>query len=110
VNGKKGKLRVCPDRECGYRKNVSMQTNARCPNCHKKLEMRGEGDKRAFFCACGHREKLSDFEKRRTESGATKNDVKNYLASQDRQNKSIGNSALAEGLAKWKELHRDEDG
>ena len=64
VNGKKGKLRVCPDRECGYRKNVSMQTNARCPNCHKKLEMRGEGDKRTFYCICGHREKLSDFEKR----------------------------------------------
>ena len=105
VNGKKGKLLVCPDRECGYRKNVSMQTNARCPNCHKKLEMRGDGDKRAFFCACGHREKLSDFEKRRAESGATKSDVKNYLASQDRQGGSTGNSALAEGLARWKELN-----
>ena len=108
VKGKKGKMRVCPDRECGYRKNVSMQTNARCPNCHKKLEMRGEGDKRAFFCACGHREKLSDFEKRRTESGATKNDVRNYLASQNKQNSSSGNSALAEGLAKWKELYQDD--
>ena len=109
VSGKKGKLRVCPDRECGYRKNVSMQTNARCPNCHKKLEMRGEGDKRAFFCVCGHRERLSDFEKRRTESGATKSDVKNYLASQNKFNESGGNSALAEGLAKWKALYQESD-
>ena len=48
VNGKKGVMRICSDRECGYRKNVSMQTNARCPNCHKKLELRGESDKRMF--------------------------------------------------------------
>jgi len=65
VNGKKGIMRICPDRDCGYRKNVSMQTNARCPNCHKKLEMRGDGDNHMFFCVCGHREKFSDFEKRR---------------------------------------------
>ena len=109
VNGKKGKLRVCPDRECGYRKNVSMQTNARCPNCHKKLEMRGEEEKRAFYCICGYREKLSDFEKRRAESGATKSDMRKYLASQNNQNDSIGNSALAEGLAKWKEMNPDND-
>ena len=103
VSGKKGKLRVCPDRECGYRKSVSMQTNARCPNCHKKLEIRGEGEKRMFSCICGHREKVSDFEKRRSESGASKNDVRNYLVSQNKQNESPGNSALADALAKWKE-------
>ena len=109
VNGKKGKMLVCPDRECGYRKNVSMQTNARCPNCHKKLELRGEGDKRVFFCACGYREKLSDFEKRRAESGATKSDTRNYLASQNKRNENAGNTALAEGLAKWKEKYQDDD-
>ena len=62
VNGKKGKMLVCQDRECGYRKSISVVTNARCPECHKKLEMRGEGDKKAFFCVCGYREKLTDFE------------------------------------------------
>ena len=108
VNGKKGKLRVCPDRECGYRKNVSMQSNARCPNCHKKLEIRGDGDNRTFFCACGHREKLSDFEKRRAESGATKSDTRKYLESQNTRRDPPGNSALAEGLAKWKEMHGNE--
>jgi DNA topoisomerase-3 len=103
VKGKKGVMRVCPDRECGYRKSLSIQTNARCPNCHKKLELRGEGDKRIFFCICGHRERLSDFEKRKGDAGASKSEVKNYLRSQNQQNAGAGNSALAEQLAKWKE-------
>ena len=41
VAGKKGKMLVCADRECGYRKGVSMVSNARCPECHKKMEIRG---------------------------------------------------------------------
>ena len=111
VNGKKGVMRICPDRDCGYRKNVSMQTNARCPNCHKKLEMRGDGNNRMFTCVCGHREKLSDFEKRRAKNGATKSDVANYLRNQERNQNSEkpGNSALAIQLAKWKEQNQDTD-
>ncbi|MCL2201789.1 MAG: DNA topoisomerase, partial [Oscillospiraceae bacterium] len=100
VSGKKGKMLVCPDRECGYRKNLSMVTNARCPNCHKKLEMRGEGEKRMFVCICGHRERLSDFEKRKKESGASKRDTENFLRNQNKQDDK-GSSALAEQLAKW---------
>jgi DNA topoisomerase-3 len=101
VTGKKGnKMLVCPDRNCGYRKSLSVLTNARCPNCHKKLELRGEGDKRMFVCVCGYREKLSDFEKRREDKGAGKRDVQKYMASQDRGG---GNTALAEALKKWSE-------
>ena len=37
VNGKKGKMLVCQDRECGHRKNVARVTNARCPQCKKKV-------------------------------------------------------------------------
>ena len=103
VNGKKGVMRICPDRECGYRKSMSVQTNARCPNCHKKLELRGEGEKRSFFCVCGHREKLSDFEKRRASAGATKNDVRNYLQNQEQGKTKPEESALAAQLAKWLE-------
>jgi DNA topoisomerase-3 len=100
VKGKKGKMLVCPDRECGYRKSVVIETNARCPNCHKKLELRGEGDNRIFTCICGHREKLSDFEKRRGEAGANKAEVRNFLNSQ--ADSGGGSSALAEQLARWK--------
>lgn len=104
VNGKKGKMLVCQDRDCGYRKSISVITNARCPECHKKLEMRGEGDKKAFFCVCGYREKLSDFEKRKESSGAGKRDVAKYMQQQAKQ-KPAGN-ALADQLAKWMEENK----
>ena len=66
VKGKRGEMLVCPDRECGYRKSVTQVTNARCPNCFKKMELRGEGENQMFACVCGYREKLSAFQERRT--------------------------------------------
>lgn len=87
VNGKKGKMLICQDRECGYRKGLTQVTNARCPDCHKKLELRGEGDKKMFVCVCGYRERLSDFNKRKESSGANKADVMNYMRKQQTANK-----------------------
>ncbi len=87
VNGKKGKMLVCQDRECGYRQSVSILTNARCPQCHKKMELRGEGEKKSFYCLCGYREKYSAFKERKAASGASKSDVRNYLRNQQKQNK-----------------------
>lgn len=87
VNGKKGKMLVCQDRECGHRKNISRVTNARCPQCHKKLEMVGEGDGQMFVCKnCGHREKLSMFQNRRKEGNkkADKRDVQKFLKNQQK--------------------------
>ena len=74
VNGKKGKMLVCQDRECGHRKNVSRTTNARCPQCKKKLELRGEGAGQIFACKCGYREKLSTFQERRKKESGNKAD------------------------------------
>lgn len=99
VNGKKGKILICQDRECGYRKGLSQVTNARCPNCHKKLELRGEGDKKMFICKCGYREKLSDFNKRKQSDGAGKADVQKYMRKQNQ--KSEGNNAFADLLKDW---------
>ncbi|MEK3935883.1 DNA topoisomerase III [Sporosarcina sp. FSL W7-1349] len=99
VNGKRGKMLVCQDRECGHRRNVSTLTNARCPVCKKKLELRGEGDGRIFVCKCGHREKLSAFEKRRANSGgkkADKRDVQKYMKKQEEP----VNTAMADALKK----------
>lgn len=81
VNGKRGKMLVCQDRECGTRKTISQITNSRCPNCHKKLELRGEGENRMFACVCGHREKLSTYNKRKQEQKkqGSKRDVQKYL-------------------------------
>ena len=104
VKDKRGELLVCPDRECGFRKRTTQVTNARCPNCHKKLELWGEGDKQTFACACGYREKLSDFEARRKRDGAGKSDVRRYMAQQEQ--KAEKNSAMADALAKWMEKNR----
>jgi DNA topoisomerase-3 len=98
VNSKKGKMLVCQDRECGYRKGLSIVSNARCPECHKKMEVRGEGSKKAFFCACGYRETLEAFNKRKGEH-INKKEVGRFLSRQ--QDEGI-NSALADALAKWK--------
>lgn len=99
VKGKRGEMLVCPDRECGYRKSVTQTTNARCPNCFKKMELRGEGDNQMFACVCGYREKLSAFKERRQSAGAGKRDVAKYMEQQKKQ--ETGNSAMAEQLAKW---------
>lgn len=105
VKNKRGEMLVCPDRECGYRRSVKQTTNARCPNCHKRMELRGEGEKQMFACVCGYREKLSDFKKRREKAGGGKRDVRRYLEQQARQEET-GNSALAAQLAKWMEQNR----
>lgn len=104
VNHKNGKMLVCQDRECGYRKTLSKITNARCPQCHKKMELVGEGDGRRFTCACGYREKLSAFEKRRKESGAgvSKRDVSRYMDKIKKEAKEPVNNAFADALAKLK--------
>ncbi len=91
VNGKKGKMLICQDRECGYRKGLTQVTNARCPDCHKKLELRGEGEKKMFVCVCGYRERLSDFNKRKESAGANKFDVMNYMKKQQSEKKKEEN-------------------
>ncbi len=102
VSGKKGKMLVCQDRDCGHRKNISKVTNARCPNCHKKLELRGQGEGQMFACKCGHREKMSTFQERRKHnqnSKVSKQEVNKYLNKQD---EGPINTALADALAKLK--------
>lgn len=95
VNGKKGKMLVCQDRECGHRKNVSRVTNARCPQCKKKLELHGQGEGQIFVCKCGYREKLSAFEARRKKEGGGKVDkrsVQKYLKQQEKEVEPINNA------------------
>lgn len=104
VKGKKGKMLVCQDRECGYRKGIAKVTNARCPECKRKLELRGKGEGEIFVCTnCGYREKMSVFKKRKESQSknVSKRDVNRYLKNQ-KADEPI-NSALADALAKWKE-------
>lgn len=104
VNGKKGKMLVCQDRECGYRKKLSTLTNARCSTCHKKLELRGEGEGQIFVCSCGFREKLSAFNERRKQEStkSSKGEVARFMKEQNKSSHEPFNSAMAEALAKLK--------
>ena len=101
VNGKNSKMLVCQDRECGYRETVSRTTNARCPKCHKRMEMYVKGKEETFICACGYKEKLSAFQARRQKEGAGvgKRDVQNYLRKQQKEAKEPVNNAFAQALS-----------
>lgn len=97
VNGKRGKMLVCEDRECNTRKLISQTTNTRCPNCHKRLELKGEGEGKIFTCSCGYREKLSSFNKRKSEEKgkASKKDINKYLKNQNKDQEVFNNPFAA---------------
>ena len=103
VKGKRGKMYVCQDRECGKRITISQTTNARCPDCKKKLELKGQGEGQIFTCQCGYREKLSSFNKRKSQQKdrLSKGQVNQYLKKQDKQDEAL-NTGLADALSKLK--------
>ena len=100
VKGKRGKMLVCPDRECGHRDLVARTTNARCPQCRKQLELRGSGQGQIFVCKCGYREKLSAFEARKKKEGqkVSKKEVSKYIKEQNKEDDRPINTALADAL------------
>lgn len=100
VNGKNAKLLVCQDRECGYRETISRTSNARCPVCHKRMEMFGKGEESTFICSCGHKERLDKFEERRKKEGGgvSKKDVAKFMAKQKKEANEPVNNAFAAAL------------
>lgn len=100
VANKKGKLLVCQDRECGYREKLATLSNARCPVCHKRMELWGSGENQKFICACGHKEKMSSFLERRKNEGAgvSKKDVNHYMKKLEKEAKQSVNTAFADAL------------
>ena len=100
VKGKHGKMYVCQDRACGYKETISKFTNTRCPQCHKKLELRGQGEKQIYVCTtCTFRERLDAFNKKyRKTDKVDKRAVQKYMKQQQQQDE--GNFAFAEAFAK----------
>ena len=101
VNGKQAKMLVCQDRACGYKEVLARVSNARCPQCHKKMEIIKKGQEDQFVCKCGYKEKLSSFKERRAKEGAgvSKRDVQKYLK---QQKEEPVNTAFADAFAKLK--------
>lgn len=100
VNGKNSRMLVCQDRSCGYRQTIARTTNARCPVCHKKMELIGSGEDQTFVCKCGHKERMSKFKERRQKEGGgvSKRDVQNYLKRQKKEAEAPVNNAFADAL------------
>ncbi|SUY46621.1 DNA topoisomerase III [Clostridium putrefaciens] len=103
VKGKYGIMNVCQDRACGHRENVSKITNARCPDCKRKLELRGQGEGQIYICAnknCNFREKASQFNKRfdNKNDKANKKEVSNIMKKMNKEaNEPINNPFAALG-------------
>ena len=97
VNGKNSRMLVCQDRECGYRETIARTTNARCPKCHKRMELLVKGKEETFVCVCGYKERFSAFQARREREGAgvTKRDVQKYMKQQQKEAKEPVNNAFA---------------
>lgn len=103
VKTKRGKMYVCQDRECNHRITISQTTNARCPNCRKRLELRGQGEGQIFTCVCGYRERLSTFNERRKKekNKISRKEVSRYMKEQNKSDDNI-NTDLADALSKLK--------
>lgn len=102
IENRNGKMLRCKDQSCNYKKNVYKNTNARCPNCKKKLKLFGEGDGQIFRCVCGHSEKLDAFQKRKKKTQNTrvsKKEVNKYVKKQDDE---FTHNPFADALAKLK--------
>ncbi|URZ03651.1 DNA topoisomerase III [Clostridium felsineum] len=98
VNGKRGRMLVCQDRECGHRENSAMFTNVRCPECHKKLELRGEGAGRIYVCPnCSFREKYASFQNRfkGDNKKVNKREVSNYMKKMKKEAEDFNNNPFA---------------
>ncbi|GGB07965.1 DNA topoisomerase III [Macrococcus hajekii] len=64
IKTKNAKMLVCQDPTCKTKKNVQRKTNARCPNCKKKLTLHGKGPKAMYSCVCGFHETQEQMDKR----------------------------------------------
>ncbi|MDF2964466.1 MAG: topoisomerase, partial [Paenibacillus sp.] len=105
IKSKRGKMLVCMDRECSYKRAAEPQlSNKRCPQCHKKMEIHtGKAGKYAQCRSCNVIEMLNDGPR---EGGKAAKRNSAQLIKQFSDNTSIGSSleeALKAALQKQKE-------
>lgn len=97
VNTKQGSMLVCQDPKCKTKKNVQRKTNARCPNCHKKMTLFGRGKDATYRCVCGHTETQSQMDQRhknKKNAKVSKKDMNKYL----NNNEGIENNPFQDAL------------
>ncbi|WP_018662197.1 DNA topoisomerase III [Heyndrickxia acidiproducens] len=89
VHGKDGKMLVCSNRECRFKKRKSPKlSNRRCPTCHKKMEIHHGKSGLYFQCRhCNIVQKAED--KKKTVS---KHEERKLLQKYTKKEESFGNS------------------
>ncbi len=87
VSNKYGTSLVCVDRECGYRKIVSKNTNFMCPNCKRKMQEIISKDKAILKCICGYKENKESFISKLVDKKGemNKKSLDNYLRNQQKE-------------------------
>lgn len=86
VKTKNGQMLVCQDPTCKTKKNVQRKTNARCPNCKKKMTLFGRGKDAVYRCVCGHTETQEQMDKRfknKSSGKVSKKEMKKYMNNED---------------------------
>lgn len=97
VKTKNGQMLVCQDPQCKTKKNVQRKTNARCPNCHKKMTLFGRGKDAVYRCVCGHTETQAQMDKRhknKKSDKVNKKDLKKYMSN----NEGLENNPFQDAL------------
>lgn len=97
VKGRDGKVLICSDRECSYRRRKDPKlSNRRCPQCHKKMELHNGKAGTYFQCKpCNVVEKAEDKKKKVTKR-EERQLLKKYSAN-NKEDEGFGNS-LADAL------------
>lgn len=86
VKTKNGQMLVCQDPSCHTKKNIQRKTNARCPNCKKKMTLFGRGKEAVYRCVCGHTETQAQMDQRlknKNNGKVSKKDMKKYMNNHD---------------------------
>lgn len=101
VKTKNGQMLVCQDPTCKTKKNVQRKTNARCPNCKKKMTLFGRGKDAVYRCVCGHTETQEQMDKRfknKSSGKVSKKEMEKYMNNED----SLENNPFKDALKNLK--------
>ncbi|HEY4554264.1 MAG TPA: DNA topoisomerase 3 [Bacillaceae bacterium] len=94
VKGRDGRMLVCSNRECGFRKRKDPKlSNKRCPQCHKKMEIHNGKAGTYFQCRRCNLVEKADKQKK----AVTKKEERQLLKKYSGEKESFGNS-LADAL------------
>ncbi|WP_019640460.1 DNA topoisomerase III [Paenibacillus fonticola] len=88
----RGLMLVCPSEDCGYRRSGEKRlSNRRCPQCHKKMELKeGKAGRYVQCLPCGITETLSNNDPKRMNKREEQRLVSQYTKKQESIGSNLG--------------------